>query len=91
MEQLNALAEDFKGQTSYRFFSASALIMYDGSARSGEETRVAVRLIDFAHAFPIASHREGEQGVDNNTLAGLTGLIAACEQSIEISEEGAAI
>ena len=79
-DQLGELADDFRRQTSYRFFSASALVLYEGAARSAAETRVVVRLIDFAHAFPTALPQVSDSdGPDDNTLAGLTALREACE------------
>jgi hypothetical protein len=73
------MAAVFRTQTSYHLFSASVLLLYEGAARCAAEARVAVRLIDFAHAFPAGMH---EGGPDANFLAGLEGLIAALEEVV---------
>jgi hypothetical protein len=48
------------------------LLLYEGDARSGEDARVRVRLVDFAHTFYDA-HSGGR---DTNFLAGLRALLA---------------
>jgi len=76
------MAQLFEHQTSYHFFSASVLLLYEGAAQSAADASVAVRLIDFAHAFPADVHGGGP---DANCLAGLRGLIAAIEQVLKQS------
>jgi 1D-myo-inositol-tetrakisphosphate 5-kinase/inositol-polyphosphate multikinase len=74
LRELRGLAALFESQSAYHFYSASVLLVYEGAARSMAAARVAVRLIDFAHAFPAGAHPGGR---DDNALAGLRGLAAA--------------
>lgn len=92
LQQLCELAGVFERQASYHFFSSSVLLLYEGAARSATEARVAVRLIDFAHAFPTDC-TEGVSGPDANTLAGLRGLISAVEAAAAapVDESGSGV
>lgn len=88
LAQLRALAGALGRQAAYHFFSASALLIYEGDARAPAEARVSVRLVDFAHAFPAGVHQGGP---DANTLAGLRGLIAALEDAAAGADAAAAV
>lgn len=54
LEQLQALADLAAVQDCWHMFSSSLLVVYEGSAATAAEARLAVRLIDFAHTFPTA-------------------------------------
>jgi hypothetical protein len=61
LEQLQQLAELAAGQDCWHMFSASLLVVYEGSARTAQEARLATRLIDFAHTFPTAQYKQQQQ------------------------------
>eukprot|EP00210_Caulerpa_lentillifera_P007598 g7256.t1 len=42
-------------QEMFNFYSSSILLIYEGEAESEKELRVQIKLIDFAHAYPIAN------------------------------------
>jgi hypothetical protein len=58
LEQLQQLAELAAGQDCWHMFSASLLVVYEGSARTAQEARLATRLIDFAHTFPTTKAKQ---------------------------------
>jgi len=57
LQQLQRLHQVFQQQQLWHFFSASVLLVYEGQATAAVQARPAVRLIDFAHAFPTAQFR----------------------------------
>jgi cytochrome c biogenesis protein ResB len=61
LDQLQQLAELASGQDCWHMFSASLLVVYEGSARTAQEARLATRLIDFAHTFPTVQYRQQQQ------------------------------
>lgn len=73
--QLKSLEEWFESQRSFLFYAASVLIVYEGTATTAEEAKIAVRLIDFAHTF----HADGKK--DENFLEGLKSFISCVEKS----------
>jgi hypothetical protein len=64
LEQLQQLDELAAGQDCWHMFSASLLVVYEGSAHTAQEVRLATRLIDFAHTFPTAKFRQWQQQQD---------------------------
>eukprot|EP01026_Neomeris_dumetosa_P083656 TRINITY_DN97429_c0_g1_i3.p1 TRINITY_DN97429_c0_g1~~TRINITY_DN97429_c0_g1_i3.p1 ORF type:complete len:334 (+),score=31.30 TRINITY_DN97429_c0_g1_i3:61-1002(+) len=69
VSQLRELQRWFNNQTYYHLYSSSVLILYEGEAKSQEQAKVKVKLIDFAHTF-------GNMGSkDENYIAGLTALV----------------
>jgi hypothetical protein len=63
-----------------RLYSASVLVVYDGDKEGGA---MAVKIIDFAHAY-IDVHAEGgdptDPAFDDNALTGLENLIALAQE-----------
>lgn len=56
----------------WHFYSASLLVVYEGTAQSSEDLRVRCSLIDFAHSFFAA-------GRDTNFEKGLQSFLAMLE------------
>ena len=81
LAQLQELESWFRQQTEFHFYSSSVLLIYEGQAKSPEEARVQVKLIDFAH-----THQE-MGGQDNNFLSGLQSLREAMSAHVECSPE----
>ncbi|KAI8467791.1 MAG: hypothetical protein J3K34DRAFT_523417 [Monoraphidium minutum] len=77
--ELRAMAAALEAPAAYHMFSSSVLLLYEGAAQQPCEARVAVRLVDFAHAFPAAI---AGGGPDANFRGGLLGLIAALEAAV---------
>lgn len=75
--QLKQLSEFFHNQTSYVFFAASVIISYEGAAKTAEEAKVRVRLVDFAHTFPSPENQK-----DANFSGGLDSLIESIEKCL---------
>uniref|UniRef100_A0A8D1ZBG2 Kinase n=2 Tax=Sus scrofa TaxID=9823 RepID=A0A8D1ZBG2_PIG len=89
--QLQALLSVIRSQSSYRFYSSSLLITYDGqeAAPSSSDTlaKVDVRMIDFAHTTYKGSWNERAtyDGPDLGYIFGLENLI----QILRDIQEGA--
>ena len=70
-------------QNTFRFYSSSLLIIYDGCAATGSSldhsSLVKVKAIDFAHTIhessPYGTHNGGHIGPDNGYLLGVKTLI----------------
>lgn len=66
-------------QDTFRFYSSSLLIIYDGSEASGAPASVDVRAIDFAHttheSSPHAVQSDVHVGPDKGYLLGIQTLI----------------
>jgi len=87
---LRELREMVSRQHSYRFYSSSLLILYDGNqTASGADVapKVLVRMIDFAHT---TCSRDGYQsdpiqysGPDDGYVLGLTSLISAFQSHLD--------
>ena len=92
---LKELREMVSRQHSYRFYSSSLLILYDGDKTTptysvtGADTapKVLVRMIDFAHT---TCSRDGYQsdpiqysGPDEGYVLGLTSLISAFQSHLD--------
>lgn len=71
IERLESIRAWFEGQSDFRFYGSSLLFVYDSSR---EEPVVDVRMIDFAHVWPIAAH-EKPHGRDSGYLLGITRII----------------
>lgn len=83
LAQLDRLIAIFGAQASWRLYSASVLLLYEGAARGAGEAAVSVALVDFAHAFSVGSGSSGDgapTGRDENVLAGLHGLRRAVQE-----------
>jgi len=71
VKRLLELQEWMQNQTDHRFYSSSLLFLCDGIVeKKNEEPQVDIRMIDFAHVFPI---KDG--GKDESYISGLTNLI----------------
>ncbi|KAI5757658.1 unnamed protein product [Gulo gulo] len=84
--QLRALLSVIRSQSSYRFYSSSLLIIYDGQeppertahgSSSGGGSKVDIRMIDFAHTTYKGSRDEhtSYDGPDPGYIFGLENLI----------------
>ncbi|KAG1677033.1 hypothetical protein FOA52_001202 [Chlamydomonas sp. UWO 241] len=74
LPQLRGLLAWFKVQTSFQFFQASVLLVYDGDAACVEDARVAVHVVDFAYTFQLL------EGRDENWIESLESLISILER-----------
>ena len=63
------------------FYSSSILIIYEGDAQQQSETNVAIRLVDFAHTFPVSGR------LDSNFYDGLSSFMAALEDAIAVDTQ----
>ena len=63
-------------QQEFVFYSSSILIIYEGDAQKQSETNVAIRLVDFAHTFPVSGK------IDSNFYDGLASFMAVLEDTI---------
>jgi len=68
VSQVEAVYAWFSSQHSLRFFSSSLLFVFDGA----NPTELRVKMIDFAHVFPIRNENER----DDNYLVGLKELLS---------------
>ncbi|XP_051009459.1 inositol hexakisphosphate kinase 3 [Acomys russatus] len=89
LHRLQALLTVIRSQSSYRFYSSSLLIIYDGQeppqkapqpargGTSGDPAKVDVRMIDFAHTTYKGSWNEHitYEGPDTGYIFGLENLI----------------
>lgn len=80
--QLQALLSVIRSQSSYRFYSSSLLIIYDGqepppTPHGTNVSKVDVRMIDFAHTTYKGSWNEHTtyDGPDPGYIFGLENLI----------------
>ena len=80
--QLQALLSVIRSQSSYRFYSSSLLIIYDGqetpqTPHGSNVIKVDVRMIDFAHTTYKGSWNEHTtyDGPDPGYIFGLENLI----------------
>jgi hypothetical protein len=71
IEKLREIEGWFAHQNSKRFYGSSLLFLYDGTA---EDPKVDVRMIDFAHVWPIPP-QEVPEGRDEGYLKGLRSII----------------
>jgi len=79
LEKLYAIQRWISTQTEFLFVSSSILLVYEGDTKSSNLP--LVKMIDFAHVFPI---RDG--GVDASYLDGLNNLINVFEQIFFINQ-----
>jgi hypothetical protein len=85
IRKLTRLLKFFDEQVAWRFHSTSLLVIYEGSPRHSAdgdaESRVAVGLVDFAHAYMNHPGIEGRQPqVDAGCKLGIGNLIELFEQ-----------
>jgi len=71
LELLESILKWFEKQTSYRFYAASLLLIYDGDQKPDGDESVSLRLIDFAHVCPASP-----PSPDEGFLIGLRNLIS---------------
>ncbi|KAK9822308.1 hypothetical protein WJX74_006000 [Apatococcus lobatus] len=76
LSQLHQLLQWFKVQQEFVFYSSSILIIYEGDAQKQSETNVVIRLVDFAHTFPVNGER------DSNFLNGLASFMSVLEDTV---------
>jgi hypothetical protein len=88
LEQLQALADLAAGQDCWHMFSASLLVVYEGSARTAQEARLAIRLIDFAHTFPTAKANKQQQVEQQQQQQHLPSTSTSCEGQELLSADG---
>ena len=76
LARLAAIRAWFAQQHHLRFYGSSLLLVYDGAPRAGEEPHhtADVRMIDFAHVWPIPTE-EQPHGRDDGYLTGLDSLV----------------
>ena len=85
LQRVEAVREWFLSQAEFRFYGSSLLFVYEGDpvvadaaqpggtgAGGDPAGRVDVRMIDFAHVWPI---RDGPHGRDTGYLLGLDSLL----------------
>ena len=65
-------------QQEFVFYSSSILIIYEGDAQQQSEANVSIRLVDFAHTFPV----EGKH--DTNFSTGLAAFMSALEDAVAV-------
>jgi hypothetical protein len=75
LPQLRRLLAWFQSQTSFQFYQASVLLMYDGGAACVEDANVAVHVVDFSYAFQLLEDR------DENWIRSLESLISILERA----------
>jgi len=65
-------------QDKYRFYASSILCVYEGDWSSGSEILrdCELRMIDFAHVFPIPDSESTEERRDQNVLFGLRSILS---------------
>lgn len=94
LDKLQQLAALFSRQQCWHFYSTSLLLLYEGAAQTAADARLTVKLIDFAHAFPVVvsqdsstadDARAGPAGIDENFSEGLNSLLALLRQQLPSS------
>ena len=70
----------FESQHTYRFYSSSLLFIYEGATEAGPPT-VDLRMIDFAHVFPI----QEQDGVDSGYILGLKNTLNQLDELLRSS------
>ncbi|KAK9868755.1 hypothetical protein WJX84_007552 [Apatococcus fuscideae] len=78
LSQLRQLLHWFQVQQEFVFYSSSILIIYEGDAQQQSEANVSIRLVDFAHTFPV----EGKH--DTNFSTGLAAFMSALEDAVAV-------
>ncbi|WZN59643.1 inositol polyphosphate multikinase [Chloropicon roscoffensis] len=72
VSRLQDLERWSEAQRLYHFYSASVLVVYEGSASAPEDLNLNLKLIDFAHAHPAITR-------DDNFVSGLASLRATVQ------------
>jgi hypothetical protein len=77
LAKLQLLRDFFAEQAEFRFYGSSLLFTYEGAPCSGteESARADVRMIDFAHVWPIQASDSSREPRDSGYLLGLQTLI----------------
>mmetsp|Transcript_33756 Transcript_33756/g.100509 ORF Transcript_33756/g.100509 Transcript_33756/m.100509 type:complete len:303 (-) Transcript_33756:199-1107(-) len=73
LPQLRKLKSWFHRQTSFQFYQASVLLMYEGNAACVEDAKAAVHVVDFAYTFQSLGVK------DENWIKSLESLIGILE------------
>jgi len=84
LARLGPLVQWFEGQCEHRFYSSSLLFIYEGGGEvvSPPTTpKVDLRMIDFAHVWPI---QDGPEGRDTGYLLGLQSLQRVLTQMCQV-------
>ncbi|GJP42455.1 hypothetical protein CLOM_g2017 [Closterium sp. NIES-68] len=71
LAQLQTLRDWFAQQTTFHFFSASILLIYEAPTGSTQGHPPSLRLVDFAHAI------DGHGEIDSNFLEAIDGVVVA--------------
>ena len=79
LEKLLALRDWFEGQSEYRFYGSSLLFIYEGGGGGAQPPAVDIRMIDFAHVWPI---RDSPTGRDDGYVLGLETIIACLDRVV---------
>lgn len=83
LDRLGAIRSWFETQSRYRFYGSSLLFVYEGHSEASTTPaehaampppRVDVRMIDFAHVWPIPPHQQ-PHGRDTGYLLGLDSIM----------------
>ena len=69
-EKLSAIRKWFEEQDEFRLYASSLLFVYEGD-EDRDDTKVDIRLVDFAHAY---EHNQSE--IDRNYLFGVNKLVS---------------
>lgn len=77
VSQLKRLEAWAQRQTSFQFYQASVLLVYEGTAEGIEDAKLTVKLVDFAHTFGACA---GANPGDPSFLKGLQSLISIIEK-----------
>ena len=72
-EKLSAIRKWFEEQDEFRLYASSLLFVYEGD-EDRDDTKVDIRLVDFAHAY---EHNQSE--IDKNYLFGVNKLVSFFE------------
>mmetsp|Transcript_7397 Transcript_7397/g.18991 ORF Transcript_7397/g.18991 Transcript_7397/m.18991 type:complete len:101 (-) Transcript_7397:155-457(-) len=76
IKALEPIEQWFATQEDYCFYGCSVLLTYEGTAKTAEDAKVSVRLIDFAHSF------DGQGKKDENFLGGLRNVMKMMREVI---------
>lgn len=88
LERLHGLATVLEEQTQFVFIACSVLILYDRAVQSNDTSidagHVDVRLIDFAHTYPVS---DLEESIETGTVFGVRTLIDLLESILHKEAE----
>ena len=69
-EKLNVIQKWFEEQDEFKLYASSLLFVYEG-AEDREQSKIDIRMVDFAHAY---EHNQSE--IDQNYLFGVNKLVS---------------